>query len=91
MDRRNINVTFLMVPWESVYNTILRRLFLTMLDVVAYLFHLKMKYHNDAGQRIPIQFDMSRAHHTYDVMLKNSLEYVIIHGEKKKSITECPT
>lgn len=44
-DERTLNACFLVIPCRRVYNYILGRSFLTMLDVMAYVVHLKMKYH----------------------------------------------
>lgn len=46
---RNVNVFFLVLPCESVYNDILRRWFVLTLDIIASTVHLK-KYHNDFGK-----------------------------------------
>lgn len=47
-----VNVCFLVIPYRSVYNCILVRSLLAMLDVMAFTFQLKMRYYNDSGEPI---------------------------------------
>lgn len=45
-DIRTVYIKFIGIPYRSAYNCILGRSFITMMDVVASLIHLKFKYHN---------------------------------------------
>lgn len=45
MNKIIMDVLFFQIPCESVYNIILGRSFLTMLDAFASIVHYKMKYH----------------------------------------------
>lgn len=44
-NKRIVKICFLVIPCESVYNGILKKLFLDVLEAVAFTVHLKMKYY----------------------------------------------
>ncbi|CAI8616161.1 unnamed protein product [Vicia faba] len=85
-DKRIVDIVFFVVLCESIYNDILERSFLTMLDVVAFLVHLMMKFHNDAGQSILVKADMCGALLIYEATLKNSLEFFIALGKMREKV-----
>lgn len=45
-DLRSIYTQFLVIPCKSIYNFIMGRTFTVVLDFVASLVHLKLKYYN---------------------------------------------
>lgn len=55
---RKINLQSLIVHCKSVYNYILGRPFAAMLDVVASLVHLELKYHNLQGEPTTINTNL---------------------------------
>ncbi|MCH81098.1 hypothetical protein A2U01_0001877 [Trifolium medium] len=64
--RKTVEVQFLVIPCDSVYNCILGRLTLATLGAVPSTVHLKMKYHNDEDEVVTIEADMvgaKKCHH----------------------------
>lgn len=57
-----------MVPCTSIYNFILGRPFAIVLDVVASLVHLKVKYHNLKGELVTINGDLEGAKKIYQAL-----------------------
>lgn len=51
-ERRMVNVFFLVIPCKTVYNDILGRPHLAVLDTIAYLIHLRLKYHDESGLHV---------------------------------------
>lgn len=64
-DIRAVISQFLVVLYVSVYNCILGWPFTAMLDVVASLIHLKLKYHNIQGESTTINAYLERAKWIY--------------------------
>lgn len=57
-DEQPMNICFLMIPYENVYNDILGRSFLAILNAMASLIYLKVKYHNNACKLVVISADL---------------------------------
>lgn len=59
---RIVDVCFLGIPCENVYNYILGKSFPVALDAVDTTFHLKMKYHNIFGESVVTPVDLHEVH-----------------------------
>lgn len=60
-----------MVPLRNVYNYILGRPFAGTLDTIAFLVHIKLKYHNVHKEIMTICDDLSRAQIIYKVLQRD--------------------
>lgn len=78
-DWKTMNMHFLVIPYESVYNDILGRSFLTKFDTVNSLIHLKMKYHNDSWKSVGISVGLPRARLIHKGILKNLIAIFITY------------
>lgn len=56
------------------------------LDLVTYMLHLNMKYHNDEGLPLIVKADVCGASLKYEANLKGSLTLSIIPKEKRKKV-----
>lgn len=65
--------------------------FLEMLDVVAFMIHLKMSYHNDSGHPTIVKADIREARLMYEATLKNSLTSVTALRKGRKTPMKSPT
>lgn len=77
-----------MISCESVYNNIFGKSFLATLDVVAFLVHLKMKYHNDVSQPILIKLDMRGTRLIYKATIKNSRTSTVVPRERMDKVNK---
>lgn len=68
---RTTNVHFPMIRYENVYNNILGRSFVTILDVMASLVHTKMKLHNNAGKLVVVLADQHGALLIHEIVPNN--------------------
>lgn len=57
-DKRIVDVHLFVISCERVYNDIIGKWFLTMLDAVTSTVHLKMKYHNNFDKLVVIATDI---------------------------------
>lgn len=69
-DGRNANVYFVIVLCGSVFNNILRKPFLTTLNIMAFPVHLKMKYHIGDGRPITVTTDLHDTTHIHNTILR---------------------
>lgn len=83
-DERIVKVNFLVITFESIYNTILGRSFLAILDIVAFPVYLKMKYHNNADKPIVISVDLHGVCLILEALIKNPLSSTITSKRRKK-------
>lgn len=81
-----MNICFLEIPCENVYNTFLGRLFLVTLDALASTIHLKMRYHNNFGKPIFNSMDLHRDHLIHVNILKDLLATTVTSENKRKKI-----
>lgn len=79
-----MNVRFLVIPYESVYNDILGRSFLVILDTVTSQILLKMKYHKCATMLVVISIDLRRAFLIHEVFIKNPLTITVTCERRRK-------
>lgn len=59
---RMMNMHFSMVLCKNLYNFTLGKPFFAVIDLVALIVHLKIKYHNIYDEPITFQANLSRAH-----------------------------
>jgi hypothetical protein len=68
--KKIVEVQFLEIPCESVYNCILGRPTLASLGAVPSMVHLKMKYNNEKNKVVTIEAHISVAKKCYQSMQK---------------------
>lgn len=85
-DEQPMNVCFLMIPYENVYNDILGRSFLAILNSMASLIYLKVKYHNNACKLVVILADLHEDYLIHEAILKNPLA-IALTSERQKNET----
>lgn len=79
-----MNVYFLVIPYQSAYNFILQRSFLTKLYVVTSTIHLKIKYHNNSGELFIIPANLHGARMIKETILKNPCVNALTFEKKRK-------
>lgn len=84
---RTVNMHFLIVPSDSIYNNILWRSFLETLRDVASTYHMEMKYHNDSDKPIFVITDLYETLILHETLLENPLATFVVY-EKRKRIQE---
>lgn len=65
-----MNVYFLVILCDSVYNDILRSLFFTTLEVVASPIHLKIKYLKNTRKLVVVSADLHMARLIHEFVLE---------------------
>lgn len=78
-----MNVCFLVIPYENVYNDILERSFLAILNALASLIYLKMKYHNNACKLVVILANLRGDDLIHEAILKNPLAVALTSKRQK--------
>lgn len=73
-----VNAQFLINPRRSFYSCILGRAFLTMLDIVASLVHLKLNYYNMQGESGTIDIDLEGEKRIYQALKNDHREAIAI-------------
>lgn len=62
IDKRTVNVSFLMVSCDRIYNYFLEKAFFITLNIVTSTIHMNMKYHNDIDESVTTQVDILEDH-----------------------------
>lgn len=81
-----VNVQLLLVLCKSAYNYILERTFFTSLDIVIFILHLKMKYHNIYDEHIIVHVDLAIARPIHETFLKNPTATTFQKERKVKNV-----
>lgn len=71
---------FLVVPWKSIYNLILKRPSTVELDIVASSVRLKLKLYNLHGEPVTINDDLEGAKRIYQELRQDQGKYKAIEN-----------